>query len=148
MNDKEYNEQRDRLLTLADKWIAPLGLKWWHVKFEYSRESLSTQGQKASGRSCQAQTIVDWEYLNATITFDMQAIVDESDKELESTFVHECCHILIHEMRMWAGPEFTREKQDEAIKHEERVVTLLAKAFLWTREAGEETFNSLHPKPE
>lgn len=136
MNDKEFKEQKRRLLKLVDRWITPLGLRWWKVDIVYSRESLSTERHKEDGHICQATTQVDWEYINATITFDIQAISLLKDEELESIFVHECCHILVHEMRMWALPEMSQGKLDEAMKHEERVVTQLAKAFLWTREAG------------
>lgn len=116
------------------KWLLPLGLRWWKVKFSYSREPLKSDA--AEGRTCLAQTMVDWEYLNATITFDMQAIVEQSDGALEDTFVHECLHVFVHEMRMWAGPVVTDEKQEEAMKHEERVVTQLTNALLWTRQTG------------
>lgn len=134
MTDAEYNVQKKRLKTLQDKWVAPLGLRWWKVTFSYSREPLKSDA--TDGRTCLAQTMVDWEYLNATITFDMQCIAGESDDDLEKTFVHECMHVFVHEMRMWAGPELTHEKQEEAMKHEERVVTQLANAVIWTRTAG------------
>lgn len=134
MTDAEFNVQRKRLLALQDKWIPALGLRWWHTTFVYSRQPLKSEA--AEGRTCLAQTLVDWEYLNATITFDMQAIVDESDDDLEKTFVHECMHIFVHEMRMWAGPEVTYEKKEEAMKHEERVVTQLTNAVIWSRRAG------------
>lgn len=134
MTDAEYRTQRKRLKTLQDKWVGTLGLRWWHTTFVYSREPLKSEA--AEGRTCLAQTIVDWEYLNATITFDMQAIADESDDDLEMAFVHECMHVFVHEMRMWAGLEVTHEKQEEAMKHEERVVTQLTNAVIWSRKAG------------
>lgn len=134
MTDAEYNAQKKRLKALQEKWVTDLGLRWWHVTFSYSREPLKSDA--AEGRTCLAQTMVDWEYLNATVTFDMQAIVNEADDDLEKTFVHECMHIFVHEMRMWAGPEVTYEKKEEALKHEERVVTQLANAVIWARKAG------------
>lgn len=134
MTDAEYNVQKKRLTALQKKWLLPLGLRWWKVTFSYSREPLKSD--EAEGRTCLAQTLVDWEYLKATVTFDMQCIADESDEDLEETFVHECMHIFVHEMRMWAGPEVTVEKQEEAMKHEERVVTQLANAVIWTRQTG------------
>jgi hypothetical protein len=135
MKDAEFKVQKDRLTKLQDKWIQPLGLRWWRVNFAYSDQPLKSDAP--DGRTCFAQAMVDWEYLNATITFDMQAVADEKDDEqLEQTFVHECCHILVNEMRMWADSEMPSEKHHEAMKHEERVVTQLANAFIWAYEAG------------
>lgn len=131
MTDAEFAKQRKRLSVLADKWITPLGLKWWKIDLVYAREPLDSS---KPGFYCQAKTSVAWEYLDAKITFAMAEIADVSDDKLEEIFVHECCHILVNEMRMWAPEEVSKEKMDEAIKHEERVVCGLASAFLWTRE--------------
>lgn len=137
MNDKEYNQQVARLQKLADKWLLPLGLLWWKVTFSYVRDSdLPTRGD-SNKFSCIANTSVAWEYCDANLTFSIKEVLDKKDDELEEIFVHECCHILINEMRQWADDEIPVAKCDEAMKHEERVVTNLAKAFLWTREAGE-----------
>jgi len=40
--------------------------------------------------------------------------------QIEMTIVHELCHALVNEMRK------------DGIDHEERTVTALTKAFLWT----------------
>lgn len=133
MTDKEFAKEKARIERLADKWLQPLGLPWWSVKIEYSRETID---RRTDGRCCVAQTMVDWHYLQATITFDMQAVADETDEDLERYFVHECCHILINEMREWAPEQLEAEKAADAIKHEERVVTTLASAFIWTDEAA------------
>jgi hypothetical protein len=140
MTDKEYRQQKARIIALTKKWITPLGLRWWKVEIVYSRDGLDQPEDE--NRCLIAQTTVDWHYLLATITFDMRQLGDQSDAELESYFVHECCHILVNEMRMWAGEEMSRDKHEEVIKHEERVVTMLTKAFLWTRQAGNEEAKS------
>lgn len=134
MTDKEYRRQKARIGALAKKWLRPLGLRCWKVQIVYEREGLKQPVDES--RSLIARTTVDWHYFLATITFDMKEIIDAPDNELESHFVHECCHILINEMRMWAGTEMSPDKHEEAMKHEERVTTVLASAFLWTREAG------------
>lgn len=134
MTDAEYRAQRKRLKALHDKWSTPLGLRWWRVNYEYNRDSPESRDD---GRTCVAQAMVDWEYLNATITFDMQAVANETDDDdLEYYFVHECCHILVNEMRMWGNADMPEGKHDEAMHHEERVVTQMAHAFIWTYRAG------------
>lgn len=134
MTDAEYRVQRKRLMLLQDKWHSTLGLRWWNVTYSYSRDPLKSEA--AEGRTCLAQTMVNWEYMKATITFDMQAVIDETDDDLEVCFVHECMHIFVNEMRMWAESEMPSGKMDEAIKHEERVVTQLTNAVIWSRKSG------------
>jgi hypothetical protein len=134
MTDAEYRIQRKRLKALQNKWHGTLGLHWWYVTYSYAREPLKSE--VAEGRTCLAQTMVDWEYLKATITFDMQAIAGEKDDDLEVAFVHECIHIFVNEMRQWAESEIPSGKMDEAMKHEERVVTQLTNAVIWSRRAG------------
>lgn len=136
MTDKEYREQKHRILALSKKWLTPLGLQWWNVRIVYSRAGL--EQPKDENRCLVAQTSVDWHYLLATITFDMTQISEQPDSDLEGFFVHECGHILINEMRMWADEKMEPEKHSEAMKHEERVVTMLTKSLLWTRKAGYE----------
>jgi len=135
VTDKEYREQKRRLKKLADRWLKPLGLLWWKVQIVYDCDGLQQPEDKS--RSLIGVTTVDWHYLLATITFDMREIARQSDDDLEMQFVHECCHILINEMRMWAGEEMSRDKLEEVMKHEERTATMLAKAFIWTRQAGQ-----------
>src|SRR5712691_10117518 len=117
MNTDDFNVTKERIRQCADKWITPLGLKWWTVRLEYDKERCTEQ---PGSRAC---THVLWEYLDATITFHMPELVDDDDAELERTFVHECCHILVAEMRDYSE---TRNG-----KHEERAVTGLTKAFQW-----------------
>jgi hypothetical protein len=131
--DAQYAKDRRRILKLKDKWLAALGLRWWHVDLEYSREPLPVPEEaKAAGWQKNAQCVAKWQYLRACITFNMPAVAGLSDDELETTFVHEACHALVNEMREWAD-----HPRGNGIDHEERVVTSLANAFLWVREAGE-----------
>ena len=48
-------------------------------------------------------------------------------QQIERIAVHELCHILVNEMR------------ESEMCHEERVVTMLTKAFLWVEAAAKET---------
>jgi hypothetical protein len=143
MNDKEYAAQKARIQTLSDKWIVPLGLKWWRVNLEFNRD---VTGDHGNGRCAVAETMVDWHYLLATITFNIPAVAEQADDELETMFVHECCHILVNEMRMWAPKNIDADKNDEAMHHEERVASTLANAFIWTREAGARDVKSKRKK--
>lgn len=125
MKDEDFNRQLDRIRPLADKWITPLGLKWWRkIDIHYS------DTPKENSPDCVADTHVLWEYMEATITFYLLKVETISDADLEYSFVHECMHILVQEMR-WQDAA----KADN-IHHEERVCTSLARGFLWTRDAA------------
>jgi hypothetical protein len=51
---------------------------------------------------------------------------------LERIFVHECCHAIVNEMREWS----VGHEGNGVMGHEERVVSHLANAFLWTYMQG------------
>ncbi len=145
MDDATYNKLKRNLEKIRFKWQTCMGLRWWSIKFIFDRVPSDTT--RPDGYFCQASTVVRWEYLSATITFNMPLLVECKDKHLEEIVVHELCHVLVNEMRQWAEDEIPVGKKDEGMKHEERVVTCMTSAFIWTMEAGEKTFTKLHPKP-
>ena len=123
MKDTEFKRQKKRIVTLIDKWHTLLGLKWWKLSYFYGESSVSMP--KDVNEDTMAACKVRWEYMEAVITWNMQKVQDQNDKELENAFLHECMHILVNEMRA--------DRKD--IKHEERVCSTLANAFIWVREA-------------
>jgi hypothetical protein len=152
MTDREFESIRERIKTAVEKWLPALGLKWWHeILISYDRERFSEE-RNGHPADCAGFTKVNWEYLDAHVTFSVACIwaKELSDEEIDYLVRHELCHILVNEMRMW-GPPTHRDEQarDEAIKHEERVVTQLAQAIKWVWDAafkaGSET---IPPKSE
>ena len=127
MNDKEYRAEKARLRKLADRWVDTLGLGQWEINLEYSRGKLEGENQSfdyTGTETSPAQTHAHWQYMNAMLVFDLTETADYDDEDLERIFVHELSHVLINEMR------------EKGIRHEERVATLLANAFIETRRAG------------
>jgi len=107
-------------------WQLRLGLKWWVIDLCFHRdpatiiERFSNPGD-GEGVTL-AMTTVRWQYLTATIEFNLPSWKGLSEKSIEHHILHELCHILVNEMR------------EGEIHHEERVVTGLTDAFLWTEE--------------
>lgn len=128
MTDAEYKASRRRLLALSAKWLKPLGLNWWDIDLAYARDDYEPPGTTARDDSL-AHCKVDWRYGHATITWNMPLVATQSDDQLERAFVHELMHIFLHEMR-WA-----RDQTEDSLDHEERVATILTKAFLWLRDS-------------
>lgn len=120
LTDKNYRKQVKRIKKLIKKWHQPL-VGWWRVSHVYYREGLGPEYREAGALAC---ADAQWEYLLATISWDMPEVARTGDDYLEYAFVHELAHLMVNEM---AG-----EVQD--VRHQERVVTQLARAFVWIRE--------------
>ena len=128
MNDEEYKAQVARLDALMEQWHDNLGLKWWRVTHEYVREASHFQVDGKDSPDTAACARADWRYMEATISWNIPIIATFDDERLENVYLHECCHILINETR---GPSLKA-----FMAHEERVCSLLAKSFIWVRDAA------------
>lgn len=132
MTDKDFNREIDRVERLLKIWMLPLGLRWWRIKCKFHRsgDAMNTRRDQ-EGYCTVARTTVQWQYLTADIDWDLSMLVGKDEKEVEYTVVHELCHVLVRELRCDGGPA---EHRTEIMNHEERVVTTLAKAFMWVRD--------------
>ena len=126
MNDAEFKAQKKRLQALRNRWHNCLGLRWWTVTHNYERDTLVVNGEMSATTA--ASCTADWRYLQATVSWNLALVADQTDAGLERIFVHEMMHILLDEMRHF--------HEEGGMNHEERVATTLAQAFLWTRETG------------
>lgn len=125
MNDAEFEQQKQRIMRLRERWWKPLGLGWWQIEFKYVRTDFAINGSPEPDTV--AYTACDWQYLHGTIRWNMPAVRDLDDLELEQAFVHEAVHILLDEVRTGTTPE--------DMAHGERVATTLARAFLHVRDS-------------
>lgn len=129
MTDAEFEAQRERVRALIAPWKELL-VPSWYVTWEWSRDackddkSESDGYTRATGMRCYAQ----WEYAQATIIAFLPTTARLDDDDLEEMFVHELCHVIVNEMCETA-------KSTQA-KHEERVATSLARAFVRVRDEG------------
>lgn len=133
MTTQELNSFKRRIRKLGDKWLQTLGFRHWTVQYCWELHPCK------ENEDCVAKCDAQWEYLAMCLTFYVSKLLDYSDAELEEIFVHECCHGLVNEMRMWGPTVMETEKRYEAAKHEERVTSILTRAFLWTRHDGEKS---------
>lgn len=110
-------------LDRLDWWIRHLGLKSWDINMFFVND-IDVEAEDAVASAAGFQR---WEYMKADLYFSKKELIESSKEEIEENIVHELSHVLVGEMR---------EKKD-MVKHEERVVTSLTKAFLWVRDGGE-----------
>ncbi len=122
MKDEAYEAEKARIEGFYARWRSVLGLDGWDVARSYfDGEYVKGHGETSDAAAGSAS--VRWEYRHATLSFNVQNTRDLDDAEMEAIVVHECMHILLHEMRDDTATD---------IKHEERVATSLAWAFMRT----------------
>lgn len=120
---ERYITKHDLIKAAFAKWMPRLGLAWWDIDIVYyddPYEILNRFRIPDDGGMVPANVTTYWMYGTAKISINLPAFAEIEPDEIESIAVHELCHILVAEMR---EPE---------MHHEERVVTGLTKAFLWT----------------
>lgn len=120
MTDAEYRKTVMRLRKAAGKWQTALGLGYWRITYEYESEGLMPVPARTDGQSVAATSRPDWRYKHATINFNVPVLADQTDDDLERFVLHELTHVLVNELR------------EEGLDHEERVVSELTSAFMWT----------------
>ena len=109
------------------KWLSPLGLLWWEITITYydDPKEILQKFKNPGGENIVPATVnSDWKYGTAFISINLPAFKGMKNRQVERIIVHELVHILVNEMR------------EEGIEHEERVVTGLSKAFMWTANNG------------
>lgn len=127
MKTKAFKKQRRRIRKLAEKWLGPLGLKWWTIEHRYHDDQEAFL--KPNGERVLMFVIADWRYRTASIDVNLPIVGERSGKQLEHDYLHELMHVFLNEMRMTcAEPAFH--------EHEERVAHTLADAFLWMQRKG------------
>lgn len=140
MTDQEYNDTIAKIKTALDRWVSPLGLKWWRdITMEYFRDPASMKRAVEGDWSDEfiAYTYTDWEYCQAVVKWNVQKVFEASTDEIDYHVRHELAHILVREMREWGDVN-----SNNKIAHEERVCTMLAMAFAWIWEAATEAANA------
>jgi hypothetical protein len=125
MTLQDYEDVKVRIKPIVERWVGPLGLKRWRT-LDICYDNQFDKGSQ----DCVASADVSWHYEEAVITFYMPACVGKPDDELEYAFLHELGHVFLSETRPQDGKEFTIDQH----RHEDRVCTQLAQAFMWVRD--------------
>lgn len=109
-------------------WTHNTGLGWWKVDILYDDDRQAYEGE--NGYETVMRCFADWRYGTAQVYVNVLKAKTLDKQELEMCVVHELMHVFLNEMR------------EGEIKHEERVATTLAKAFLWCRDGVERGYNN------
>lgn len=112
MNDKQYESEKKRVHRMVKRWTRTLGLNQWRINCKWRRE-------RFKHKRTIARVEVKWEYQEACIEFSLSKTFNLNDERLEEAVIHELVHVLVAEIA-----------DDEAIKHEERVVVTITNAII------------------
>lgn len=114
--------KKKQIEKLFNKWTYRLGLRWWNIKlYIYDDPKDIMNNFKSEGDAFVAATsLCDWRYTNCNIEINYPEVKKMNKADTEKIIIHELCHALVNEM------------EKSGIDHEERVVTGLTNAFLWT----------------
>lgn len=120
MTKRDRARQERRVTDCVKKWCTLLGMNGWKIYLDFPEEYPQTI-PGSSLRSIMNVT-TQWEYLLVTIRVDLEAILNQSDEQLDGYVVHELMHVFLAEME-------DADDSDEGIRHEERVATMLASSI-------------------
>lgn len=113
MNDREASKQERRLRRATAKWKKQLWLSSWDILNKYYRGQISGHGDAAGVAD------VQWEYMQATISWNLVEVAKMNAVELERSVCHEFLHLVVRECR--------EARIESGIHHEERVVSHLVR---------------------
>lgn len=137
MKDIQYNAVRDYCKPIAEKWVKLMGVSWDRIDLNWSDNYFDME-RDGHGRDTLAFCVAQWAYLQASITFscprlweyfDEVTMLPRDPELIQEWIIHEIGHVLVNEMREYDGTDHQR-----TVRHEERVVTRLARAFAYTHE--------------
>ena len=142
MTDKEFRDLQGAIKVHVERWVARFGLGTWklHVRCERDSDEFSPPRHDGGVRNyTSARTSTNWQYMEATLSFNMPQLFDQNQEEVEEIVIHELTHVLVAELR---------ETSDDWLNHEERVVTMLTRAFQKTRDAALQVVASRTKRPK
>ena len=112
-------DHKVRILAIANTLQSELDLGWLTINHKFN--------SRTDGESKTAESVVDWQYRQATVIWNLAFAITCTDEEIRNTAIHEFVHILIaplwdsiprpmkHEDHFEALNEFSTENVTRAI---------------------------------
>lgn len=125
MTDKEFTQQKKRVMVILDKWRPVLGLSDHRMRYKFIREYHAEH-------EVAAQCFPLWQYKHHTVEFYMPSLAEcDDDSEIEEDILHELVHILVAPASGNYAPD------DDALRAQYEYATQsITYALIWAREAG------------
>lgn len=126
MNDETFETQRARVLAIVERW-KPVIAYGWRLDVAWSRGPFQVGG--AIDAECVGAIGYAWDYLEATVTFDLAQCETLSDERIEEVVVHELSHLLV-------APAVESGSRSVLLSRKEHMTTLIARSLLAARGDG------------
>jgi hypothetical protein len=124
VNDADFQQVQARIDALHEKWAQQIGLGWWKIVYRWHRGPIPNHADALM--TCEVLP----SYHRAVICVNAPSVFDESEGDLEESFVHELMHVFLGPL--WEARDYTDDTARRDV--EESVATALGHGFQWLRE--------------
>ncbi len=130
-----YMKERRRVMRFVEKWQTTIGLGMWKLDIVWSVTPLKEDGPESmNDNPVFMLTKTSWEYTCAQVSVYLPGVPDVDDSHLELIIVHELSHVLTNPC---ICPHKMNDREFRLYQaQEERAVTDIAKALIWSRNQG------------
>lgn len=115
MTDDEFDVMSEKVEGLITLWKPFFGIENWRVNIHFYRGAIP--GNEDAAGCCHSL----WEYLDATLEFNLAELAENDDEQLESVVVHELLHIIVDELKTKKG------SPERVVSHLSRILMRLSK---------------------
>ena len=133
MEQEAFEQEKQRVEALFQRWIVPLYLGSWQFDRRYYQVGALFREETECGPNTAMKADVSWEYMFGRVSVNCEMTAHLSGKRLEEAVVHEMVHFHLAELATLL------DDSDDVQKHVERVTTVLARCFVSVRTTEEET---------
>ena len=118
---KKEKEYKESIINLVTKWKDLLGLYNWVIDIMWDDDVDAGTHLHSLGWQALFEMVASWPYMLASLHVNCKYLCELDDERLEELIIHELMHLILAELR--------EAKSNDLHLHEERVVTMLSRAF-------------------
>lgn len=115
MTDDEFDVMSEKVESLITLWKPFFGIENWSLVINLHRGPIP--GDEDAAGSCRST----WEYMHATLAFNLEELADYEDEEVEGVVIHELLHIIVDELKTKRG------SPERVVTHLSRILQRVSK---------------------
>lgn len=129
MDDAAFEAQRARVMAVVLRW-KPIIAPGWFIDCEWSRGPYAIGGV---AEYADASITAAWDYMEATVKFDLARVAVMPDDELDRLVIHEMAHILTAPLVEASSRAVLQSRKEHATTMAQHAIYA---AYVAGREAG------------
>ena len=115
MTDDEFDVMSEKVEGLITLWKPFFGIENWSLTIEFFRGPIP--GNEDAVGCCHSL----WEYMDATLQFNLAELAENGDEQLEGVVIHEMLHIIVDELKTKKG------SPERVVTHLSRILQRVSK---------------------